>query len=555
MPRKNRPSTDESILPTQKPDPKNPTQRGLSQSAPTTPKKASRFVADSPTATTNSREILSLVDSEDSEESDEGSVEDIDDDSSAPLSFHFFGKRVAPSENPSQIDLGRSIPRNYSKTQQTCARVILQNLVMLNKEISGVDWLKSLFNFLNAHLTHEQKEMAQSGKDENEVDIVGNKVLPSVFILQPEFLYDKKEDHEEALENDYKDLVELFNTYAARLFPRPVLVIFLTYGFVTPFDSQRSVPVGWVKLFSQDYDIRQTSTKNSDYTHVVLQIMILNGREGIFFLFHLNLDLDQDYNILCRSLNKKLDIPEFRKPTTLPVCLLKNYYKTYSKKAYWVDARNHTLPTDLWWNMFQVFATNDLQVDVMVDLSPNSLLSTFEACTRFWNFSKHSESSGFIRSISLVSAASELRDELLSSYVNSESLTTLIKRNYEGIYEHLESSSWMNCYQMINPAMPNLDGFYSTLFSMPRLILPGCWDAVKQKAPPGRKPRTTPSTPQKDKSGGAKKRKSDSHANEDKRPTKIPRVEKKNTVSSKKPTRKAKTKAKQNIEEQSQKGK
>jgi hypothetical protein len=117
-------------------------------------------------------------------------------------------------------------------------------------------------------------------------------------------------------------------------------------------------------------------------------------------------------------------------------------------------------------------------------------MTLFEASTRYWNFQK--EENNPIRCLSLVLKDRELQNLLLACYVGSDPLCTLIKNNYEAIYRFLDEYSWQSLYKRFNPAIEHLDGFYATLLSMPRLLMPGGWDSEKKKMT---KPRTTTSAP------------------------------------------------------------
>jgi hypothetical protein len=263
---------DPLILPTRKADPKARTSPVISQSAPSTPLRNSKFAAKTPV------QLVNLVDDDNISEDSNS-----DSDGSRPLSFHFFGKEVPENENSCTVDLGRSIPQNLSKTQQTCARTILQNWVMLNDDLTGIQWLQGLFEFLNGELIHQQSVSEAEGLD---YDIVGNKFFPTVFICQPHFLYATKEDAEEALEEEFQVMVELFNQYATKLYPRPILVMFINYGNVIPWD--KGVPIDWIRVFWGEYFIKE-KVAESNYRRTVVQMFLLNGstKEGkwinIFF--------------------------------------------------------------------------------------------------------------------------------------------------------------------------------------------------------------------------------------------------------------------------------
>jgi hypothetical protein len=190
------------------------------------------------------------------------------EDEVVPQFFHILGKEIQQKGTEWNHDLSR-ILSNYSNssTDQTLARVLLQSLLFLPKKSSLLYWFEGFTNFLEEHFTKNDRSF--------EEDLIGRKSVPTLIICQPQFLYPESMA-EEALENEYPELVEQIQKYAHLINPRNLVLVIVTYGAVVPWD--RKLPFGWKRLFLQEFFIKEKSTGNETRSCRV-HIVLLNSDE------------------------------------------------------------------------------------------------------------------------------------------------------------------------------------------------------------------------------------------------------------------------------------
>jgi hypothetical protein len=174
--------------------------------------------------------------------------------------------------------------------------------------------------------------------------------------------------------------------------------------------------------------------------------------------------------------------------------MLKDYYQKHSKKTSWINARTRTLPTEFWFSLFNILNSFDFQIHFVLDLSPISLCTAFDATTRSWN-----STSDFIRCITILREEDdEWKDILFSSYLCS--LKKVIQKQYTFIYKTLRDDfNWMNYYRDTETDDPKLSLFYTSILnSVPFMVDIPMWDkkkkVVSQKK---RKAESPPKTPKK----------------------------------------------------------
>jgi hypothetical protein len=220
--------------------------------------------------------------------------------------FHFFRKNYAPSDPTLWNYAWTKALRKKSLTEQMMHRVLRHNLLSLvHEQHTLLSWFTGFITFISNHLnpnleSHEQfiDDNDQTKNDDNNTsnldtsqnsqnipesdaqsDTLGETMLPTIVICQPHFFYKSKTEAREALRDDYGRIIKQFQYYAKTIYPKMLIIIFLTYkGKNRPWEHRLPVDT-WELLYKGEFQVLAQTGKDHHKVPVYMHIFAATSQE------------------------------------------------------------------------------------------------------------------------------------------------------------------------------------------------------------------------------------------------------------------------------------